>query len=102
MRVKVAALVMASLALTLGCEKVQAKQALKDAHKQYRDENYKKVIALQPNLPEAHSYLGSTHPALFRPGKDTPDNKAHLEKAVEEYKKSLELNDGHNANLKTL
>jgi len=109
MKVKVAALIMASLALTLGCEKVQAKQALKDAHKQYRDENYKKaieyyekVLALQPDLPEAHFYLGSSHQALFRPGKDTPDNKAHLEKAVEEYKKSLELNDGHNANLKTV
>jgi tetratricopeptide (TPR) repeat protein len=109
MRTKAAGAAIASLLLALGCTKVQTKQALKDAHKQYRDENYKKAIeyyekalAMDPNLAEAHFYLGSSHQALFRPGKDTPDNKMHLDKAVEEYKKSLELNDGHNANLKTV
>src|SRR5438132_2010267 len=91
------AVALASLAAG-GCRAVQAKQALKDAHKQYRDENYKKAIdfyekalTINPNMAEAHFYLGSSHQALFRPGKDAPDNKEHLEKAVAEYKKSLEL-----------
>ena len=47
-------------------------------------------------MAEAWFYLGSSHQALYRPGKDTPENKEHLDKAIEYYKKSLEANQAGN------
>ena len=79
--------------------KVQAKAAIKDGNKDYKDENFKQAIedyerAVEhdPDFAEAWFYLGSSHQALYRPGKETPENKAHLEKAIDAYKKSLETN----------
>lgn len=82
-----------------GCAKVQAKAAFKDGNKDYKEENYKKAIVdygraveLDPTMAEAWFYLGSSHQALYRPGKEGEENKAHLDKAIEHYKKSLETN----------
>ena len=76
-----------------GCGRIRAKSAFRDGNKAYKEEDYKKAIKLyehalelDPNLAEARFYLGSSHQALFRPGKDTPDNKAHLDSAIEAYK----------------
>jgi tetratricopeptide (TPR) repeat protein len=79
---------------------VQAKAALKDGNKLYKEENFKKAIdeyenavRLAPDMPEAHFYLASSYQALFRPGKEQdPDNAARLEKAIEHYQKALEIN----------
>jgi len=80
---------------------------MKDGNKDYKEENFKKAVVdytrtvdLDPDFAEAWFYLGSSHQALFRPGKDSPDNKEHLEKAIEAYKKSLEVNSGRTSNLK--
>lgn len=81
-----------------GCGRVLAKAAYQDGNKFYREENYKRAVekyeaAIQndPNLIEAYFYLGSSHQALYRPQKDTPENKGHLEAAIAGYKKVLEL-----------
>ena len=86
---------------------MQAKAAFKDGNKDYKEENFKRAIEnyeraveLDPNLAEAWFYLGSSHQALYRPGKDTPENKEHLEKAIEDYKKSLETNQARPSNQK--
>src|SRR4029453_4287353 len=89
------------------CSKVQAKSAMKDGNKEYKDENLKRAIESyqrardnDPSCAEAWFYLGSSNQALYRPGKDTAENKAFLEKAIEAYKKSLENNQAGNANLR--
>src|SRR5438093_1357629 len=110
MKIGLQALVFAGLVPVLaatGCARVQSKAAMKDGNKDYKEENFKKAIVdyeraikLDPNFAEAWFYLGSSHQALFRPGSDKPENKEHLEKAIEAYKKSLEVNSGRTANLK--
>jgi tetratricopeptide (TPR) repeat protein len=93
----------------VGCAKVQAKSAMKDGNKEYKDENFKRAIEhysraveKDPGYAEAWFYLGSSNQALYRPGKDTPENKQYLEKAIEAYKKSLENNQAGSANLQTV
>jgi tetratricopeptide (TPR) repeat protein len=101
-------LAIAALVTVLGgCGKLQAKVAFKDANKDYKEENYKKAIPnyekavkLDPSMGEAWFYLGSSHQALYRPGKEGEENKAHLDAAIENYKKSLEINKADNDRLK--
>jgi tetratricopeptide (TPR) repeat protein len=93
----------------VGCARVKARAAYKDGNKLYKAEQFKKAIEeyeraidLDSTLPEAHFYLANSHQALYRPGKDTPENKAHMEQAIEHYKLSLEHNDASSKNLKTI
>lgn len=95
------------LSAGLGCARVQAKAAFKDGNKFYKEENfrkaieeYDKAIRLEPNMAEAHFYLASSHQALYRPGKEVAENKEHLDKAIEHYQLSLEVNKDHTPNLK--
>jgi tetratricopeptide (TPR) repeat protein len=97
----VALALIAVLGTGVGCAKVRSKAAFKDGNKDYKEENFKKAVDdyqravnLDPNFSEAWFYLGSSHQAQFRPGKDTPENKAQLEAAIEAFKKSLETNPG--------
>ena len=90
-----------------GCNTVKAQAAFKDGNKLYKEENYRKAIelyeravALKPEMAEAHFYLASSQQALYRPGKDDPENTQRLDQAVEHYKRSLELNKFDTDNLK--
>jgi tetratricopeptide (TPR) repeat protein len=63
----------------------------------YEDQEYEKAIAKyeaalqkQPNLGEIHHNLGITYARLFRPGVDTPENKALVDKAAVHLKWWLE------------
>lgn len=92
------------LALT-GCNRVRARTAFKDGNRFYREENFKQAIEkyqrateLNPNMGEAWFYLGSSNQALYRPGKATPENKQHLQDAINDYTKSLEVLDADPAN----
>lgn len=92
-----------------GCSRIQSRAAFKDGNKEYRAENFKKAIDeykqavdKDPRFAEAWFYLGSANQAMYRPGKDTPENKAYLERAIEAYQKSLEVNDLKTDNLKTV
>ena len=82
-----------------GCSYIRAKMAMKDGNKDYKEENFKKAVddyqravTYKPDYSEAWFYLGSSHQAQWRPGKDTPENKAQLDAAIEAFKKSLETN----------
>jgi tetratricopeptide (TPR) repeat protein len=93
--------------LAAGCAQVQAKQAFKDGNKAYKEEDFKKAIVKygdavekDPNFAEAWFYLGSAHNAMYRPGKDNPENLARLEEAIKAYEKSLEVNKGETENQK--
>ncbi len=101
-----AALLPLALAL-VGCDLVQAKAAFKDGNRLYKEENYRaaieeyaRAVKLKPNFAEAHFYLASSEQSLYRPGKEGDENKMRLEKAVEHYEKSLEVNKANTENLK--
>jgi len=110
MKTRFEALLLTSLAVALagaGCSQVQAKAAFKDGNKAYREERFREAIEkytraleLQPDMAEALFYLGSSHQALFRPGKDSPENTQHLEQALTRYLRSLEVNRGESENEK--
>ena len=107
----VTALALALLARSsrAGCAQVQAKAAFKDGNKAYKDENFKKAIdaatGARSSWTRTSPRPGSTWAAPTRPctgpGKDSPENKASLDKAIEAYKKSLEVNTGETENQKT-
>lgn len=93
----------------VGCAKIQAKAAFKDGNKNYKDEkfkdaikDYQRAVAKDPGYAEAWFYLGSAQQALYRPGKESAENKAFLDHAIEAYNKSLELNPGTSDNLKSV
>jgi tetratricopeptide (TPR) repeat protein len=110
MKIRLRALVFIGLVPALvvgGCNRVRSRSAMKDGNKDYKEENFKKAVVdygraveLDPNFAEAWFYLGSSYQALYRPGKDTPENKEQLEKAIAAYKKSLEVNSGKTENLR--
>ncbi len=89
------------------CTRVKAKTAFKDGIKFYKEENFKKAVDayqravdLDPAFAEAWFYLGSSHQALYRPGKEGAENKERLEKAIAAYKTSLDANKADTENLK--
>jgi len=93
----------------IGCDLVRAKAAFKDGNKLYKEEDYRgaieeyeKAVALKPDFAEAHFYLASSHQALFRPQRDDEENQMHLQKAIEHFEKSLEVNKGDTPNLQTV
>ena len=110
MKIRLQALVFAGLVPVLavtGCGRVRSRAAMKDGNKDYKEENFKRAVIdygravqLDPNFAEAWFYLGSSYQALYRPGKDSPENKEQLEKAIAAYKKSLEVNSGKTENLR--
>ena len=57
-------------------------------------------MRLDPTMSEGWFYLGSSHQALYRPGKEGDENKSQLDAAIENYKKSLEVNKANDERLK--
>jgi tetratricopeptide (TPR) repeat protein len=93
----------------LGCTLVQAKAAFKDGNRLYKEENYRKAIEeyekavqFKPDFAEAHFYLASSHHSLYRPGREGDENKMRLEKAIEHYERSLEVNQADTPGLQQL
>jgi len=104
MRIRSQALAIALITplLAAGCNSVRAKSAFKDGNKAYKEEKFKQAIEhyqhaldLDPKMAEAMFYLGSSHQNMYRPGHDTPENKAHLDAAVKEYKDSIDAIDAN-------
>jgi tetratricopeptide (TPR) repeat protein len=78
---------------------VQARMALKDGHTAYQQQDYRraveayeKAILADPNQTEAYFYLGNSYDNQFRPTRRGEEaNDLLLTKAVENYKKAVEL-----------
>lgn len=101
--------VLALVVVGTGCDLVKAKAAFMDGNKAYEVEDYRTAIeeyeaaiALKPDFAEAHAYLASSHQSLFRPTRDDAENRAHLDKAIQHYETSLEVNEGGNPNLESV
>jgi tetratricopeptide (TPR) repeat protein len=93
----------------VGCGRIKAKAAFKDGNRLYKEENFRKAmevygraVALDPDMAEAHFYLGSSAQALYRPGKEGAENKELLDKAIEHYKLALDTNRANTPSLKKL
>ena len=78
----------------LNCARVQAQTALREGHKLYKDESFRKaieeydiVLQKDPSSIEATFYRGSSYHQLFRPGKE--DTNVNLESAIKDYKTVL-------------
>jgi tetratricopeptide (TPR) repeat protein len=109
MKMRYAALALLAPLVLSGCSRVQSRSAFQDGNKAYKEENFKKAISFyqkaldyDPNMSEARFYLGSAYQALYRPGKETPENKANLDQSIEAYKASLETNQADTPNLKAV
>ncbi|HHF51597.1 MAG: tetratricopeptide repeat protein [Candidatus Aminicenantes bacterium] len=88
---------------SVGCEKlkvnklqanhyfIKANQAFSE--QKYRDaiENYEKALELNPNLVQAHRFLGESYKAVFSPGVETERNMERADKALEALKKAYEI-----------
>src|SRR5262245_47269335 len=91
------------------CGRIQAKAAYQDGNKLYREENYRRAaekydsaVKHDPGMIEAYFYLGSSHQAMHRPGKGGAENNQHLEDAITNYKKVLELSGNNPEIAKTV
>ena len=78
----------------LDCTRIQTQAALREGHRLYKEENFKKaieeydkVVSLDPANQEAIFYRGSSYQQLYRPGKD--ETMENLDLAVKDYKEVL-------------
>ncbi|HSF18535.1 MAG TPA: hypothetical protein VLK65_23605 [Vicinamibacteria bacterium] len=111
-----------ALATLAGCASLQQKldmlksrRAFKQANQHYANKEYVNAIdfynttlELDPNpdprvLVTTLFYRGSSHHLLYRPTRpDDPENEAHLDAAIEDYEKALELAGVHAAEFEML
>ncbi|MEQ1759608.1 MAG: tetratricopeptide repeat protein [Vicinamibacterales bacterium] len=105
-RVAVLAMTVASLAL-VGCGQVnmlRAKQDVKDANGLYQSgnyqgaaEKYEEALAKDPTLADIYFFVGNSYDNLYKPArKGEAANDEFLTKAIENYKKSAEMNSTPN------
>jgi len=93
----------ATLALPLASctmiEAVKGARVIKDAHKQYQRSDYEgavhlyeEALANDPDLVDAHFFLGNSYDQMFRTAlRGEPVNDEYLEKAIDHYITSAEL-----------
>lgn len=55
-------------------------------------EEYEAALKHNPELVEAHRFLGESYKGLFRPGVESPENMERAEKALEALNKAAEIN----------
>jgi tetratricopeptide (TPR) repeat protein len=90
-------LIFAAVMLVSGCAKLQARIELRSGNHYYKNEQYKdavtqfqKGLALDPSLKFAWRSLALSAMAAYRPGVDTPENKAFADTAIDAFQKYLE------------
>jgi len=105
---QVALLVIAVASLALvGCGQVntlRAKQDVKDANTMYQSGDYKgaaakyeEALAKDPNLADIYFFVGNSYDNLYKPSrKGEAANDEFLTKAIENYKKSAQMNSSQN------
>ena len=84
-----------------GCNELGARTLVQEGNHLYDEQEYEKAIAKyeaalkkKSDLGVIHHNLGLSYARMFRPGVDTPENKALVDKAAEHLKWWLEHNPG--------
>lgn len=104
-RFKAAALVAVLAALSVavtGCGQfnmLQARKTIKEAHVLYAQQDWRRAadkyvetVKFDPNQVQAYFFLGNSYDNLYKPSrKGEPTNDGYLVKAVENYKKSSQV-----------
>lgn len=72
-----------------GCKQLNARDKVQQGNSLYDDQEYEKAIAKyesalkdEPSLTVIHHNLGLAYARMFRPGVDTPENKAYVDNAA--------------------
>jgi len=94
--------VVASAMLMLGasgCDQLSARRHIQNGTGLFEDDKFEEAAAefeaglqLDPNLAIGHYNAGLTYYKLFRPGVETPENKAFADKAVTHFQEWLKSN----------
>jgi len=84
----------AALMLSLssfGCQKIQARMAIKDANAAYEKEDYATALkgyrtarAIDPSFDDLDRMIGYSEIGLYIPENKTPQNEAHADNAIQE------------------
>ncbi len=87
---------LAAVPVLTGCQRIEARQALKSGNSFYLDERYREAIVeyqrglqLDPSATFAWRSVGLAAMALYRPGLDTPENKKFGSTAIDAFQKFL-------------
>jgi tetratricopeptide (TPR) repeat protein len=102
-------LVGAGLLLSVGCNKLKARdnlnkgvQAYKNAKYEEAIERFRDAVNLDPSLVNARLYLATAYAQQYIPGSDTPENIKFAEQAIDEFKKVLDQNPVREAKVGSL
>lgn len=89
----------AALTLVAGCDQISARRHIQKGTALYEDNKYEEAaaefeagLAIDPSLDVGQYNLGLTYQKLFRPGDETPENKANADKAVAAFQAYLKDN----------
>jgi tetratricopeptide (TPR) repeat protein len=102
-------LVGAGLLLSVGCNKLKARdnlnkgvQAYKNAKYEEAIERFRDAVNLDPSLVNARLYLATAYAQQYIPGSDTPENVKFAEQAIDEFKKVLDQDPAREAKVGSL
>ena len=92
-----------------GCDKLRARDQLNKGVASYKNAKYEEAIdhfqqavALDPSLLNARLYLATALANQYIPGVETDDNNRIGQQAIDEFKKVLEKNAGHDQKVTSL
>ena len=81
---------LAFIFLGTGCDELNARRLFKEGSKLYKDGKFEEAavvfeegLKLSPDLPAVHHNIGLVYYKMFRPGDETPENKAVAGKATQ-------------------
>jgi len=99
----------ASLFSGIGCDRLKARDQLNKGVASYKNARYEEAIdhfqqavTLDPSLLNARLYLATALANQYIPGVDTDDNNRTGQQAVDEFKKVLDANPGHDQKVTSL
>jgi tetratricopeptide (TPR) repeat protein len=91
------AVVLASLAASVGCDQLRARDKLNKGVQAYKDgrydlaiEDFKQAKEFDPTLTDAQLYLATAYASQFVPGLPSQDNVNNGQQAINEFKEILE------------
>jgi tetratricopeptide (TPR) repeat protein len=73
----------------------KANQLFKDSKFSKAVVEYELALKYNPTLVQAYRFLGESYKSRFVPAKDTPENKAFAEKALESLRKAYEIDSNN-------